>query len=169
MAPHIHWDLLPDDAPELPETQETIVGNALQKARAAYALTGRTVMADDSGLCVEALRWRPGVRSKRYSPEGTDAANNALLLDEMRTATNRRAIYFCVLALVGEGIEHLTWGACEGFITDKPSGSGGFAYDSLFVRKGMRVTVASLPEMDQLRDSHRWMALQKMLPWLERR
>jgi XTP/dITP diphosphohydrolase len=120
---------LPD---ELPEDGDTFTANALQKAREAHRRTGLLVVADDSGLEVDALGGRPGVHSKRFSPEGTDAANNAHLLTLLGERADRTARYRCVLALVGEGVQETAEGRCEGRIGTRPRGEGGFGYDPLF-------------------------------------
>jgi XTP/dITP diphosphohydrolase len=104
----------------------------LEKAAFVYEKTGQWALADDSGLLVDALSGRPGVFSKRYSPEGTDSANNALLLKELLNASIRTARYACVLALVGPKGQATVSGFCEGRIVEAPRGSGGFGYDPLF-------------------------------------
>lgn len=123
---------LPD---ELPETGTTFEQNALQKAHLAHKVTGLLTCADDSGIEVDALDGRPGVHSKRFSPQATDAGNNAHLLEllaEHPEPSDRTARYRCVLALVGDGLELTVDGRCEGHIGDAPRGSGGFGYDPLF-------------------------------------
>ena len=95
------------DITDLPETGDTFEHNALQKARAAWELTGLLAVADDSGIEVDALGGAPGVFSKRFSPEGTDAANNALLLRKLADTpeAGRTARYRCVVGVVGPGWE----------------------------------------------------------------
>ena len=135
MCPGIDWLPLPEELGDPPETSDTFEGNALQKARYVFERLGLPALADDSGLEVDALGGRPGVWSKRYSPEATDAANNALLLSELRGLPRaaRTARYRCVLALVyGPGAEATVAGACEGHILEAPRGSRGFGYDPLF-------------------------------------
>lgn len=137
MCPEIEWLALPDELGDPPETQDTFAGNALQKARYVFARLGLPALADDSGLEVDALGGRPGVWSRRYSPEGTDDANNALLLSELSGVPpeRRTARYRCVLALVWgpEDVQQATVdGACEGSILDAPRGGNGFGYDPLF-------------------------------------
>ena len=99
---------------ELPETGDTFVHNALEKARFVYERTGLVSIADDSGLEVDALGGRPGVFSKRFSAEATDAANNAKLLDLLMGREDRAARYRCVIAVVGPRGEATADGACEG-------------------------------------------------------
>ncbi|MBA2320484.1 MAG: RdgB/HAM1 family non-canonical purine NTP pyrophosphatase [Deltaproteobacteria bacterium] len=122
---------IPEDPPE---TQDTFTGNALQKARFAYARCGQWTVADDSGLEVDALGGRPGVHSKRFSPEETSEANNALLLAMLGDQPDRRARFRCVVAVVGPGDqEHVLEGTCEGSIGPSPRGDQGFGYDPLFL------------------------------------
>lgn len=137
MCPEIAWLALPEELGDPPETCDTFEGNALQKARYVYDRLGLPALADDSGLEVDALGGRPGVWSKRYSPEGTDAANNALLLQELGglPPERRGARYRCVLALVygpGEAGQAVVAGACEGRILAAGRGGRGFGYDPLF-------------------------------------
>lgn len=132
MAPEIEWVPMPDSLEDPPETCNTFEANALQKASFVFGATGAWTLADDSGLEVDALAGRPGVWSKRYSPEGTDTANNTLLLAELAERTDRTARYRCVLALVGPGFAEVVAGACEGRIGHSPLGTGGFGYDPLF-------------------------------------
>ena len=128
----------PADMPEPVEDGETFEANALIKARAANAATGLPAMADDSGIAVEALGGRPGVRSARYAGEhASDAENLALLLDEMaalRDPVERRAAYVAAIAYVdGSGEEVTVEARCEGALIEAPRGDGGFGYDPVFV------------------------------------
>ena len=118
---------------ELPEEEETFEGNALSKARAAYAATGRLTVADDSGIEVDALGGAPGVHSKRFTPEGSDTSNNAHLLQRLTDAQDRSGRFRCVIALVGPAGEATASGAVEGQIAHEERGEGGFGYDPLFL------------------------------------
>jgi len=120
------------ELPELPETGDTFTANALQKARYAHELTGLPCAADDSGIEIDALGGAPGVHSKRFSKEGTNEANNQLLLHRLTDQDNRSARYRCVVALVGHGAEQTVEGRCEGTIGHTYRGTGGFGYDPLF-------------------------------------
>ena len=122
-----------DRAP--PEVGETFAENALHKARAARAATGRAAIADDSGIEAYGLGGRPGVRSARYAGEGaSDEENLSKLLDEVARADDRRVAYVCAIALVAEdGEESLFEGRCEGTLATEPRGSGGFGYDPAFI------------------------------------
>lgn len=120
------------EIPDPPETGDTFEANALQKARFVFERTGLPCVADDSGLEVDALGGRPGVYSKRYSPEATAPANNALLLSELDGVEDRAARFVCAMALVTAAGERVLRGACEGRIGHAPRGARGFGYDPLF-------------------------------------
>jgi XTP/dITP diphosphohydrolase len=133
LAPH-ELEPLPDEVELPPETGETFADNALIKARAAAAATGRPVVADDSGIEAAALGGRPGVRSARYAGEdATDEENLGKLLREVPPEGDTRVAYACVLAFVEGDTELLAEGRCEGTLTHEPRGSGGFGYDPAFV------------------------------------
>ena len=120
------------DVPEPPEEQDTFEGNALQKARFVFERTGLPCVADDSGLCVDALGGAPGVHSKRFSPEAIAETNNALLLQKLQGVDERTARFVCALALVTAGGEVAVRGEVEGTIGHELTGEGGFGYDPLF-------------------------------------
>jgi len=137
------------------------------------------VLADDSGLEVDALDGRPGVRSARFAhPRATDAENNAALLTALDTLGDPpekagfRARFRCVLALVDPftagGEPRIVEGACEGTITRTPRGSGGFGYDPLFVIEKTETTMAELAEGEKNRVSHRGRAFAALRPMLEK-
>lgn len=150
-------------AGEPPETGDTFVANALEKARWVHQRTGALVLADDSGLEVDALGGAPGVFSKRFSPEATAAANNALLLARLAGAVDRGGRFRCVLALVGEGGEATVDGRCEGWIAAAPRGTDGFGYDPLFVpRAHPDRTLAELSLEEKNRVSHRGIAFRRL-------
>ncbi len=163
IAPEIDWAAMPPELGDPPETGITFEANALQKARFVAAALGTWALADDSGIEVDALGGRPGVWSKRYSPEGTDAANNALLLEELQSVATRTARYRCVIALVGPGGEHVAAGVCEGRIGKAPRGEGGFGYDPLFcpVATPGR-TMAELAPLEKDAVSHRGAAMAEL-------
>lgn len=166
MAPQISWLPLPAEVGDPPETGETFVANALQKARYCFEQTGLPCLADDSGLEVDALGGRPGVWSKRYSPEANDQSNNTLLLTELATVPHalRTARYRCVIAIVGLGGETVFDGRCEGRIGFERRGDGGFGYDPLFLPEaapGRAMAELSPTEKDAI--SHRGAALRLAL------
>ena len=170
MAPHVDWIVLPAHLPDPPEDGDTFEGNALQKARFVAEATGGVVLADDSGLEVDALGGRPGVWSKRYSAEGTDAANNAKLLGELAGVPDaaRTARYRCVLAVVSGSLARTVAGACEGAIGHAPRGTGGFGYDPLFLPSaapGRAMAELSPAEKDAI--SHRGAAMARLDELLE--
>jgi XTP/dITP diphosphohydrolase len=162
-----------DDVPaydEPVEDEPTFAGNALLKARAGFAVTGLPTVADDSGLCVDALNGMPGVLSARWSgPPKDDARNNRLLLDQLADVPDeRRTAYFtCAVALVHAGGELVVHGRMDGRVIREVRGSGGFGYDVLFVaddRPG--VTTAELSREDKDAISHRGRALRELAPQL---
>jgi len=162
-------DVAPYDEPA--ETESTFEGNARLKARACLAATGLPSLADDSGLCVDALNGMPGVLSARWSgvanDEEGDEANNALLLsqlgdvpDERRGATFRCAMAFCTPS----GIEVVETGEMRGRILRVEQGDGGFGYDPLFAADGYDVSTAQLSPAEKDRISHRGHALAAIAP-----
>ena len=157
-------EIVPDDPAGVVEDAPDFAGNALIKVRAIAKLhPGEWCMADDSGLEVEALGGAPGVRSARYAGEESDTAkNNALLLANLRSITDRRARFTCCCALVDpDGAEHIVSGHCCGHIADGESGAGGFGYDPLFIPDGREVSFAELASNEKNAISHRAAALAK--------
>lgn len=155
-------EIVSDDPAGVEETAATFEGNALIKVRAIAANhPGEWCMADDSGLCVDALEGEPGVRSARYA--GDNAAtpdNNQLLLRNLKGVVDRTARFVCVVALVDPtGKEHVVRGECVGRISSEPSGTQGFGYDPLFVPDGCEVSFAELPAEVKNSISHRARAL----------
>ncbi len=154
---------------EVEETGTTFEENAALKALAASAHFDGWVLADDSGLEVDALGGAPGVRSARFSGEGaTDVTNRALLLEKLATvpADQRSARFRCVIALArgGEVLAHFS-GAVEGVIIQSEQGGGGFGYDPLFVPEGFGETFAELGAETKNRLSHRGRALAGLKSW----
>jgi len=142
-----------------PEEGDDYAQNAAVKARTCALATGRLALADDSGLEVEALDGRPGVRSARYGGPGLDDAGRvSRLLEELRgvEGASRRARFVCEAALAHPDgrVEHAR-GTCEGRILDGPTGQGGFGYDPIFQPEGHAVSMAELSEPDKNRLSHR--------------
>jgi XTP/dITP diphosphohydrolase len=159
LAPHT-IEPLPESVELPPEVGETFAANALIKARAGVAATGAAVLADDSGIVVDALGGAPGVRSARFAgPAATDQQNLDRLLADMAGEEDRRAAYVCVLALVEpDGSERLFEGRCEGRLTSAPRGSGGFGYDPAFLPDdldGQDRTMAELDPAEKDAISHR--------------
>jgi XTP/dITP diphosphohydrolase len=148
---------LPREVELPPEEGETFAANALVKARAAHAATGRAAIADDSGIEAAALSGAPGVRSARYAGEGaTDEQNLAKLLSDVRG--DRRVAYVCALAYVNPfGEEGVFEGRCEGLLAEHPRGSGGFGYDPAFLPNEVPDgrTMAELSPREKNAISHR--------------
>lgn len=155
-------------APDVEEDADTFLGNARKKAHALAEATGLPVLADDSGLAVDALGGRPGVRSARYAgPDATDADNNRRLLDELGgvPADRRGAAFVCamVLAVPADG-EFTSEGRLAGRILDAPRGDQGFGYDPLFLVEGTELTLAEMDLGAKNALSHRARALRAVLP-----
>ena len=144
---------------EVEETGETFLENALLKARAVCKATGLPALADDSGLCVDALDGAPGVYSARYSGGG-DRENRALLLKNLQGETRRAAHFTCAVALVfPDGRELTAEGKTCGRILFKEEGTGGFGYDSLFFSDDLQMSFARADEEEKNSVSHRGRAL----------
>lgn len=153
--------------PDVDETEPTLEGNALKKARAVFQATGLPTLADDSGLEVFYLAKRPGVLSARYAgPGATYEQNNKKLLAELKGVPPRRrnAQFRCVIAFVGAGYERIAEGICRGLIAESPRGPEGFGYDPLFIPEGFEQTFAELPAEVKNRISHRLRALRSIIP-----
>jgi XTP/dITP diphosphohydrolase len=159
------------------ETEATFEGNALIKARVAVEATGLPSLADDSGLCVDALNGMPGVLSARWSGvpkhdrEAVDRANNELLLaqladvpDVRRGAAFRCAVAFAYPAGAAGVAEHVVHGEMPGRVIREMRGAGGFGYDVLFVADGHDLTSAELPSDEKDAISHRGRALREIAP-----
>jgi XTP/dITP diphosphohydrolase len=159
-------DVDPYDEPA--ETEPTFAGNALIKARAAVVATGLPALADDSGLCVDALNGMPGVLSARWSGRAKDdEANNTLLLAQVADVPDSRrgASFFCAMALVlPDRTETVETGELRGRLLRAPQGEGGFGYDPLFVADGRDVSNAELAPADKDAISHRGRALRAIVP-----
>ena len=166
--PGVEIDPLPPEVELPPEEGETFAENALGKARAAHAATGRTAIADDSGIEAYGLAGRPGVRSARYAGEdATDEENLAKLLEEVGAQQDRRVAYVCAIALADEdGSESLFEGRCEGTLVREPRGSGGFGYDPAFLPDDTgpddERTMAELAPAEKHAISHRGRAARKL-------
>lgn len=153
--------------PECPEPHHTFLENALEKARHASRVSGLPALADDSGICVEALSGAPGVYSARYAGEPkSDAANNAKLVAALQGEANRRAWYYCVLVLVRHADDPqplVADGMWFGEVRDEAAGVGGFGYDPHFWLPQHGCSVAEMDAAEKNRVSHRGQALQALL------
>jgi XTP/dITP diphosphohydrolase len=153
---------------DIPETANTLQGNALLKARYVYERFGKNCFADDTGLEVEALHNAPGVYSARYAGENHDAAANMRkLLAEMDGKQNRKARFRTVIALIQNGQEYLFEGEVKGMIIESPRGANGFGYDPIFVPEGYTNTFAELDLEVKNRISHRANAVKKLVTFLK--
>jgi len=175
LAP-LDFDIIPQgqlDIPSCEEPFETFVENALVKARHASAASGLPALADDSGICVDALGGAPGVFSARYAGEpSNDAANNQKLIFELQGKTNRAAHYVCVLAFVDHATDsdpltvETQW---HGLIQDEPAGTNGFGYDPYFYLPDQKMTAAQLDPILKNSISHRGQALRELIAQLKKR
>ncbi|HEX9032038.1 MAG TPA: RdgB/HAM1 family non-canonical purine NTP pyrophosphatase [Streptosporangiaceae bacterium] len=155
-------------APDVAETGATFAENALIKARAIAAFTGLPSVADDSGICCDALNGMPGVLSARWAGRhGDDAGNLTLLLNQLSDVPDERrgAHFACAAALVmPSGREHVSEGALHGHLIREPRGSNGFGYDPIFVPKGQERTTAEMSAEEKDAISHRGRAFRGLAP-----
>ena len=165
------FEVLPQTGLGVNDAEETglsFVENALLKARHAARLTGLPALADDSGLCVDALDGAPGLYSARYAGgHGDSAANNAKLLRDLdgHAAAERRAFFVCVLVLLRHAADPaplIAEGRWHGRVLDAPRGEGGFGYDPLFLPDGHALSAAQLDKALKNRISHRGQALARL-------
>ena len=160
------------DIPEVLEDGTTFEENALKKAREMAYSTGIVTLADDSGLCVDALDGRPGVHSARYAGEdASDEEKYLRVLEEMQDVpdSERSARFVCAVALVApDGEEKLFRGVCEGRITREPRGSSGFGYDPIFYFEEAGCTFAQMDQESKNRVSHRGRALREFAEFLRK-
>src|SRR5262252_3306552 len=152
---------------EADEPHDTFVENALAKARHASRLSNLPALADDSGICVPALAGAPGVHSARYAGEPkSDRRNNEKLVADLAGIADRRAHYYCVLALMRHGEDPepiIAEGRWDGLIVDTPRGSGGFGYDPHFLDLDSGLTGAEMPLKQKNDRSHRGKAMRALI------
>jgi len=157
--------------PEADEPHQTFVENALAKARHAARLTGLPALADDSGICAQALHGAPGVWSARFAGEPkSDARNNDKLVAELASQADKRAYYYCVLVLVRHADDPqplIAEGRWDGEIVAAPRGAGGFGYDPHFWLPSLGKTAAELSAEEKNRLSHRGQALRLLVEKLQ--
>ncbi len=164
-------EVLPPSAvgydPDVAETGDTFVANAILKAEAGLRATGLWTLADDSGIEARALGWRPGVYSARYAGEPCDdEANNRKLIAELADQTDKFVQYRCVIALARPGAEPLTWsGTFPGQHLATRRGAGGFGYDPYVLIPDLGRTVAELTAEEKHARSHRGEALRAFRAW----
>jgi XTP/dITP diphosphohydrolase len=175
LAP-LNFEVIPQGQLGIPSCEEpfhTFVENALAKARHASAASGLPALADDSGICVQALDNRPGVYSARYAGEpANDAANNQKLIAALQGVSNRNAHYVCALVLVNSAddpeplIVQTRW---TGEIVDQAKGTNGFGYDPYFFLPEFQLTAAQLDPAQKNAVSHRGKALRELIAQLQTR
>jgi XTP/dITP diphosphohydrolase len=157
-----------EDVPDVPETGLTFADNALLKARAVAAATSLPAVADDSGLCVDALGGQPGVFSARWAgSHGDDKANLDLVLSQLADVPDdqRGARFVCAAALVlPSGDEHVVEGRLDGMLTREPRGQNGFGYDPIFRPDDDTRTTAEMPPAEKNAISHRGQAFRALAP-----
>jgi XTP/dITP diphosphohydrolase len=155
------------DIPEAEEPFGTFVENALAKARHASSLSGLPALADDSGICVPALGGAPGVQSARYAGEPrSDAANNAKLVRDIASHSDKSAYYYCVLVMVRHADDPqpiIADGVWHGQLIEQPRGQGGFGYDPYFFLPSLGKTAAELSAQEKNNLSHRGQALRALI------
>lgn len=154
-------------APEVEETESSFEGNALLKARALVKFTGLAAIADDSGLCVDALDGNPGVLSARWSGalENVDQANLDLVLEQVKDvpAESRGAKFVCAaVAVFPDGQEMVAIGEMLGHLLNAPTGENGFGYDPIFAPQGFEISTAQMSAAEKDAISHRGKALNQL-------
>jgi XTP/dITP diphosphohydrolase len=153
---------------DIPETADTLEGNARQKAMYIHENYGMDCFADDTGLEVEALNGAPGVFSARYAGDGHDSeANMQKLLKELKGKENRKAQFRTAICLIMEGKEYLFEGIVKGHIIEEKRGGAGFGYDPIFVPEGYDQTFAELGNDVKNTISHRARAVEKLCTFLK--
>jgi len=155
---------------ELPEDQETLEGNSLQKAKYINDNFNISCFADDTGLEVEALDGAPGVYSARYAGEQRSSEDNMnLLLERLSNESNRKARFRTVITLIMDGQTHQFEGIAKGEILESKRGEKGFGYDPLFLPEGMNKSMAELTAVEKNAISHRGEAIRKLVAFLKQR
>lgn len=159
--------ILPPSGFDPIENGTTFEGNSLIKAKDANSLSKMVSLADDSGLCIEALNGAPGIFSARYA--GTQNEKIKKILKELENQPARNAKFVCVMTLVDENgdILHVSKGECLGNIALSPSGSNGFGYDPIFIVENTGITMAEMSEVMKNEFSHRGRALRDMLKFIK--
>ncbi|MBQ4056073.1 MAG: non-canonical purine NTP diphosphatase [Bacteroidaceae bacterium] len=154
---------------DIPETSDTLEGNAIQKAEYIHQHYGMDCFADDTGLEVEALNGAPGIYSARYAGEGHDSeANMKKLLENMQDKENRKAQFRTAICLIMDGETHLFEGIVKGEIIKEKKGGAGFGYDPIFVPEGYDLTFAELGNDIKNTISHRAKAVEKLCSFLNK-
>lgn len=154
---------------DIPETADTIAGNAFLKANYIYQKYELSCFADDTGLEAEVLKGEPGVKSARYAGEEKNNEENIkLLLLNLENKQNRRAQFKTVISLIMEGVNYEFTGIIKGTITERKIGEKGFGYDAVFMPEGSDRTFAQMSLEEKNRISHRAIAVDKLLEFLNK-
>ncbi len=154
---------------DIPETSDTVEGNAMQKARYVASRYAVNCFADDTALEVDALDGRPGIYSARYAGEQRSADDNMnLILSQLSGINDRSARFRTVIALIVDGEEHSFEGIVEGGITEEKAGSDGFGYDPIFKPKGFEMTFSEMTMEEKNTISHRGKAVRKFVDFCQR-
>lgn len=158
---------LPPEGFNPEETGSTFEENSYIKAKCAYDMSHSMSLADDSGLCIEALNGAPGLYSARYA--GSQSAKIQRVLTELDGVENRKAKFVCCMTLLDENGEvlHVSKGECHGVIIKEPKGTNGFGYDPIFQPDGFDITIAQMSEDEKNKISHRGNALRDMIEFLK--
>lgn len=155
---------------DIPETADSLKGNALQKAQYVVEHYGMNCFADDTGLEIEVLDGRPGVYSARYAGEQCSFEDNIRkVLEELRDKENRKACFKTVIALILEGEPYFFEGRVDGIILKEKRGVAGFGYDPVFLPDGYTQTFAEMPATLKNKISHRGMAIRQLMDFLNRK
>ena len=153
---------------DVPETQPTIEGNALQKARYVVEHYSVNCFSEDTGLEIESLNMEPGVYSARYAGPQRDSEDNInLVLDKLKNKTNRNARFKTVIALIIDGKEYTFEGIVNGVIAYEKTGKDGFGYDPIFLPEGRKTSFAEMSSEEKNEISHRGRAVRKLIEWLK--
>ena len=152
---------------EIPETADTIAGNALQKAKHVFDNYGYNCFADDTGLEIDALNGEPGIYSARYAGEAKSAeANMEKVLTKLKGKSDRKAKFITVIALIIDGKETLFEGVAKGEMTASKSGFEGFGYDPIFKPEGHAITFSEMNLTEKNKISHRAIATKQLINFL---
>lgn len=155
---------------EIPETEDSLLGNARLKAQTVFRELKRDCFADDTGLEIEALNGEPGVRTARFAGEGaTGKQNREKALRLLAGQENRKAAFRTVIVLILDGVEYIFEGRVPGEIAREEQGSEGFGYDPIFRPAGSAQTYAEMPLEERARISHRALAIAQMRSFLDGR
>jgi XTP/dITP diphosphohydrolase len=153
---------------DIPETQPTIEGNALQKARYVVDNYDVNCFAEDTGLEIESLNMAPGVYSARYAGEQRSSEDNMnLVLEKLKNQDNRKARFKTVVALIIDGEEFTFEGIVNGKIAFEKTGKDGFGYDPIFLPEDQKISFAEMGSAEKNEISHRGRAVRKLIAWLE--